>query len=150
MDDDSDKSIALLAVQPRFANKLMDGTKHVEFRKGRFKGDISVVVVYSSSPIRRIIGFFSVLGVVEGSPKELWELFSSLGGITEEDYWAYYGEAPNAVAIVVQSVNRLPNPVPLEVVKQNSRAPQSFEYLRVSQFARLTRDMRFNAGAAIR
>ena len=47
----------VLSIKPEFANKIFEGTKKYEFRRAIFKNpNIKKVVVYSSSPVKKIIG----------------------------------------------------------------------------------------------
>ena len=137
MDCESPRSVALLAVHPKYANRLMDGSKTVEFRKVKFREKIGFVVVYASTPIRRIVGYFSVSEIVKGSPRELWSSYKDAAGITEDDFWAYYKDSENAVAILVKDATKLEEPLTLDSVKPNNVAPQSFEYLPGHEFDRL-------------
>lgn len=49
----------LLSIKPRFAEAILDGRKKYEFRKNKFsEKDINCVYIYSTSPIRKIVGIF--------------------------------------------------------------------------------------------
>ena len=133
MVEDSRRSVALLAVQPRYASQLMDGSKRVEFRKTRFKQDVGRVFVYASSPVKQVVGFFDVEELVESTPTALWERFNAVGGIEEADYWAYYGDAEQGVAIVVGEVKCFDAPLDLAELTGSAVPPQSFAYLKSSE-----------------
>lgn len=126
---DSRRSVALLAVQPKYAAQLMDGTKRVEFRKTKFKKDVGTVYVYASSPIKQVVGYFEVKELVEDTPDGLWDQFNAVGGIEEVAYRAYYGNAEQGVAIVVGQVQKFSDPMDLNEFTGNSTPPQSFIYL---------------------
>ena len=119
-----------MAVQPKYAKQLMDGTKRVEFRKTKFKQDMCRVFVYASSPIKQVIGCFEVEELVEATPDCLWERFSAVGSIDEQDYRAYYGDAQQGVAIVVGSVERFKDPIELLDLTGSAVPPQSFVYIK--------------------
>jgi predicted transcriptional regulator len=57
----------------------MEGTKQVEFRKRAFGRQVSYVVVYSSSPVKQVVGFFEISGIDEASPGQLWRRYSQVG-----------------------------------------------------------------------
>jgi len=137
MDCDSPRSVALLSVQPKYATQVLNGTKGVEFRRKRFKLDVDWIVVYASSPVRKITGYFSVREIVEGTPAEIWELYSSVGGIDEADYHAYFEGSSKAFAIVVQKAVRLRNALELDRVLTAGTVPQSYKYLSEQEFATL-------------
>jgi type I restriction enzyme S subunit len=51
----------LLSIKPKYANQIVKGNKKYEFRKSVFKNrDLEMVYIYSSSPVKRIIGAFAI------------------------------------------------------------------------------------------
>jgi len=49
----------LLSIKPKYANQILNGNKRYEFRKSVFNHrDLEMVYIYSSSPIKRIVGAF--------------------------------------------------------------------------------------------
>lgn len=130
MVEGSHRSIALLAIQPKYASQLMDGSKRVEFRKTKFKQDVGRVFVYASSPVKQVVGFFDVEELVEATPGALWDRFKAVGGIEEADFWAYYGNTQQGVAIVVGQVKRFESPRDLAELTGSAIPPQSFAYLK--------------------
>lgn len=132
--------VALLPIKPEFAGAILAGTKRVEFRKAAFRRDVSHVVIYASTPIQRIVGWFRVSGVDSGTPNELWERHEHHGGIEEAAYKSYFGDRHSAVAIGVADVIAIPEPVPIAVL--GVPVPQSFCYLRSTEVRRLNRAMR--------
>jgi predicted transcriptional regulator len=121
--------VALLSIHPRYAEAILDGEKLVEFRRSRFAEDVSVVVVYATQPVGRVIGWFEVEDIVEGSPRGLWRRFSSCAGIERAAYLAYFDTAERAFGIRVRRAVRLKRPRLLTELLPNPRPPQSFQYL---------------------
>lgn len=119
----------LLAIKPRFANAIMAGEKTVEFRKTRFRDQVSRVVVYASSPMKRVIGYFEVSHVDEDAPAALWERYADRCSISKDEMMAYYADCDTGVAIGVGRTVPLPKPVPLRKLKRSLPIPQSFFYL---------------------
>lgn len=113
----------------------MDGSKRVEFRKTKFKQDVGRVFVYASSPVKQVIGFFDVQELVEAAPDKLWERFEAVGGIEEADFWAYYGNAEQGIAIVVGEVKRFDSPLDLAELTGSNVPPQSFSYIKTDNLA---------------
>ena len=107
------RRIALLSIRPMFAEKIMAGGKRVEFRKTRFREDVSHAVVYATSPVQRVLGYFNVQGIIAASPSEVWARFRAVGGIDQRQFDAYYADSETAVAIVIGDVVALPEPAPL-------------------------------------
>lgn len=130
-------TVALLPIQPRYASAILRGEKRVEFRRRRFGRQVQYVVVYASSPIRRIVGYFRVSSISEGCPRAIWEDYKHVGGIGQEDFFRYYEGAERAVAIGIERVYVLRNPLTLDTLGTSLKAPQSYLYLAPEQVKQL-------------
>jgi len=123
---------ALLSIKPEYAEKILSGDKEYEFRRRAFRNPSSVdrVIMYASSPIQRIIGFFSIADVVEGRPEELWSRFKDVSGITERQvFMDYFSEKETGFAIEIAEAVSLEQPVdPWEHLNE-FHPPVSFIYL---------------------
>ena len=138
MDSKSSRSVALMSIRPDYAQKILAGDKRVEFRKTRLASTISHVVIYATNPIRRIVGFFKVLGIEQATPDELWRRHQQDGGIERSLFFAYYSERASGIAIRVGEVVGLRNPKALSALGDNLVPPQSFRYLPSTVVDRLT------------
>jgi predicted transcriptional regulator len=126
-----------MAIQPLFASKILTGTKAVEFRKARFNRAVSHIIIYSSSPERKVLGYFTVRQIVEGDPKSLWRKYERISD-TEKSYFSrYFGSATTGIAIRIEKVRRLDDPVPLNYVYERDSPPQSFCYMPTEAISRL-------------
>jgi predicted transcriptional regulator len=132
-------SVALLPIKPIYADAIVQGRKHVEFRKTRFRRHVTHVAIYASTPVQRIIGIFRVADCEQASPAHLWKRHHAVGAISSEDFNTYYADLATGVAIHIADVFRLASPVPLHTLRV--RAPQSFRYLTASETARLRKAM---------
>lgn len=121
----------LLSIKPEYAHKIFDGTKKYEFRKNVFK-DKSVrrVIVYSSSPERKVIGEFEIDAILNDSPAALWTLTKDFSGITQEFYDKYFHGREKAFAIKVASAREYSQKKDLSDF-DIMYAPQSFAYVEV-------------------
>lgn len=139
MPSDAPSGVALLPIKPRYAAAIIRGDKRVEFRRRRFARAVDYVVIYASSPLKRVLGYFRVSGIVEGDPAEIWQRYRDVAGIEEEAYCNYYADADVAVAIEIDQLHVLATPVPLPVVDQSLSPPQSYVYLDREVLGRLAR-----------
>ena len=63
----------LLSIKPEFAEKIFAGTKKFEFRKIIFKHrNINKIIVYASSPIKKVIGEFIIDDIIIADIDTLW------------------------------------------------------------------------------
>ena len=123
------RRVALFSIRPNYAEAILDGRKHVEFRRTGLSPDVAHVVVYCTAPVQRVVGTFEVAGVDNETPDVLWERYSHVGGIDRDAYDRYFSGCTSAYAIRVRRPVTLGVPVPLAHVRQGLRAPQSFQYL---------------------
>ena len=62
-----------MSIKPKYAQPILDRTKTFEFRKSIFaRSDIDKIVIYSSSPRMRIVGYFKFKKILKENPKTLW------------------------------------------------------------------------------
>ena len=120
MDSESDPSLALLSIHPKYATLIFNGTKRVEFRKKTFGRAVKTVVVYATSPVSRIVGYFTVKEIFRESPSRVWARFEAYGGISKSEFDEYYRGTDTAVAILIEEATPLTRPMELqsEEVKQ--------------------------------
>lgn len=128
--------VALLSIKPIYANAILDGKKKVEFRKRAFKRQVSHVVIYATTPVQRVVGWFKTKRLEQMSPSALWKRFATVGGISKDDFNTYYNGSESGVAIHVDHPRRLANPISIKRIKI-SVAPQSYAYLSLTIFDRL-------------
>lgn len=137
MASEQSSRVVLLPIQPHYVRAIIDGKKKVEFRRRKFGSRVDYIVVYSTYPVQRIVAFFRVSHITEGSPSELWMKYKHAGGIDEEGFRTYYRSAKQAVAIGIDEVAVLNEPLPLEVLCGSLSPPQSFVYLSRALFERI-------------
>ena len=123
-----------MAIQPAYAQAILDGSKQVEFRKRRLAADIDTVLIYESAPTKRIVGHFTIERTELATPRGLWRSFGSVGSIAQADYLTYYGNSERAVGLVISRVKRYEHPVALAELSARPAVPQSFSYLPASAF----------------
>ena len=133
----NNNTIALLSIQPKYVELILNGIKKVEFRKTKFRNSISIVVVYVTDPVQRIVCCFKVSYLDENTPKNLWGKYKNIGGIMYEDFFSYYNSSEKGLAIGIDKVKTLKNPIQLNSLKKGLKAPQSFSYLPEEDFKKL-------------
>ncbi len=119
----------ILSIKPKYAQAIISGTKKVEFRKKIFKRPVDKVYIYSSSPSKKLIGFFTFIEVVEDNPKELWNKFQQVGGIDKADFFDYFRDSERGYAIVIDTVEKFKKGIDPIDFFENFCAPQSYIYI---------------------
>lgn len=124
----------LISIKPKFVEKIMTGEKSFEFRKRGFSSSVRHIIIYSSSPQKRIIGYFTYSGIVKGNPKEVWEICKDKSGIDEKYYTEYYRDKEEAYAIKINEFIKFKKEINPKEIWPGFTAPQSFYYLKEDEF----------------
>ena len=117
-------SSVLMSIRPVYAEAILSGAKTVELRRRRPSfGEGTTVLIYATSPDKRVRGAFEVDGIIEGAPAALWETVANRAGIERAVFDAYFAGADTAFAIEIVNARRVrPSPIPM-------RPPQSYQFL---------------------
>lgn len=118
----------LLSIKPEFADKIMSGEKKIEYRTHIPSRSINTIVIYSTSPVGKIIGEAEVVDIISGSPSSLWEKTKGVSGISRAKYRKYFQGRKIAYAFKLGQIKQFDHGVSLEDYGVNN-APQSFVYL---------------------
>lgn len=120
----------LLSIKPQYVEEIIKGNKKYEFRKKVFKkkNEVSEIYIYSTSPEKKIVGYFKFNQIIEDHPKNLWENFKEVSGIDEFEFFEYFKEKETGFAIEISQLELFDNPIDASVIP-NFIAPQSFRYI---------------------
>lgn len=77
----------LLSIRPEFVKKIISHEKKYEFRKRIFRKNVDKIFIYSSSPEKKIIGYFTAGNIIKDHPENLWDNFSHVAGISKETFF---------------------------------------------------------------
>jgi predicted transcriptional regulator len=135
------QNVLLISIKPEYAQLIFDGEKTVELRRVRTrlqKGDL--VLVYVSSPLKSLVGYFEVEDIeTKQLPSELndfWKQVKGKSGVNRKKFLDYYQGALIGVGIFIRNPQRFSKPIHLEVIKQDIkkfRPPQSYKYLDLAE-----------------
>lgn len=119
----------LLSIKPEFVKQIASGSKQYEFRRVIFKQKVEKVYIYSTSPVKKIVGYFIIEDVICDNPTQLWAQCNLHGGIDKDAFFEYFSGKEEGYAIKIGDVVLFD--IPLDPYKKNSMfvAPQSFSYL---------------------
>lgn len=114
-----------------YAERLLSGTKRFEYRRRPISRELTHIIVYASSPLKRIVGVLEVSEVHTYSPRQAWARTKRDSGISKHEFDAYFAEADTAFAIEINPeatmrLNRMLLPVEIH---ENFKIPQSFMYV---------------------
>ena len=119
----------LMPINPEYVDEILAGRKKYEYRKIKAKRDnIDKMVIYSTSPIMKVVAEVDIKGVIEENPEKLWELTKNASGITKDFYNKYYRNKNVAIAYELGNIKIYDEPKSLSDIGVNY-VPQSFIYL---------------------
>ncbi|MDR2866229.1 MAG: hypothetical protein LBV13_02350 [Methanomassiliicoccaceae archaeon] len=118
----------LLSINPNHVDNIFNGSKKYEFRKVRCKESISKIVIYSTSPVMKVVGEAEIEKVLEEHPEDLWRITSEHAGIDKEFFDEYYKGRSLAIAYELKKIEQYPRGRALSDYGLTS-APQSFAYV---------------------
>ncbi|MGO4416889.1 ASCH domain-containing protein [Cupriavidus sp. KB_39] len=123
--------IALISIHPGYVEKIIAGEKNVEFRRRWPNRIIGTLVVYATSPVKRLAVIVEITEVVRASKTALWRISSDEGGgISRQRLFDYLDG--KALGVALKLGRRLPlegGLLPNEVFGAPFHAPQSYRYL---------------------
>ena len=120
----------LLSIKPNFVAEILNGEKQFEFRRTLYKRrDLKTIVVYSSSPVCRLVGEIEVEDILSEKPDKLWKLTKSAAGITKEYFQNYFSGKHQAYAIKIKAFHPYEKPMVLADKYPGVTPPQSFCYV---------------------
>ncbi|MBS5853394.1 MAG: ASCH domain-containing protein [Staphylococcus sp.] len=80
----------LISINPEHVENIINGSKKFEYRKIAAKQDISSIVIYETTPVKRIVAEAEIIDVLILSPDELWKQTKQASGISKEFFDEYF------------------------------------------------------------
>lgn len=129
MDSDSTRCVAMMAIKPHFAFRLLTGEKQVEFRRRAAAKPLTHIVIYATQPVGAVVGVLEIAELAAGTPNSLWRRFADVGGIRRADFFEYFAGSPKGVAYVVRDAWPCEEAFKLGRAGLPKVAPQAYQYL---------------------
>lgn len=122
----------VLSIRPQYSDKIIDGRKKVELRR-RFpvsapKGTIAYI--YSTSPVRAMVGVAEIKDVLKLPVPEIWRRFEADAFISKPDFDRYFERADYGFVLRFNDAKAFSEPMSLAVLRERFgfEPPQSFLY----------------------
>ena len=91
-------------------------------------GGVKKIVVYASSPVKKLIGEFEIDTIISDEPINLWRETQRHAGISKKRFFEYFSNTSMGYAIKVKNYQPYDTPLFIEESLGVS-PPQSFMYL---------------------
>ena len=122
------KKKILISINPEHVQNIIKGIKKYEYRKIAAKQDISSIIIYETTPIKRIVAEAEIIDVLELPPEQLWKQTKDASGISKEFFDKYFRNREIAYAYKLGEIKVYEKPK-LLIDYGIKAAPQSFVYL---------------------
>lgn len=122
------KNKILISINPEHVANIINGTKKYEYRKIAAKQDVSSIIIYETTPIKRIVAEAEIAEVIMLPPEELWEQTKDASGISKTFFDKYFKNRKMAYDYRLGEVKVFDTPKTLLDYGVKS-APQSFIYI---------------------
>lgn len=118
----------LLSIKPEYVKNILDGKKKYEYRKRLAKTKSSTMLIYSTSPVMRVVAKAEIIGTICAAPSTLWEKTKENAGISRKKYREYFKGCKTAYAYQLGEIQIFD--IPQKLSDFNILlAPQSFTYV---------------------
>ena len=118
----------VISINPEHVKNILNGTKKFEYRTKVAKGDINKILIYETTPVKRIVAEVEIIDVLMMSPNELWSETKQYSGISKAFFDNYFKNRKVAYAYKLGEVKEYKEPKKLEDFGLKF-APQSFVYV---------------------
>lgn len=124
----------LISLESRHAENIFSGRKRVELRRRTMNISPGATLwIYVKLPVGSIIGCARIGKVHASSPSALWRRYGSVSGLSKYEFFSYFGETEQGVALVLEQSRRLRSSLSLKALRQVAEGFQPPQF-----FARLT------------
>lgn len=123
----------LFSIKPVYADRILDGRKTVELRRRFTEAEVvgSLAFIYSTSPVRELVGYARIRDVRRLRVREIWREYRDAAGIEKADFDAYFEGRRDGWVIELEEPKRLADGVPIADLRERFGfvPPQSFRYV---------------------
>ena len=118
----------IISINPEHVKNIINGTKKFEYRTKAAKSDVNKIIIYETTPVKRVVAEVEIIDVLSMPPEELWKKTKNQSGISKTFFDSYFKGREVAYAYQLGKV---------KVYKQSKSldefglkfAPQSFAYV---------------------
>ena len=118
----------LISINPKHVKNILNGTKKYEYRTIKAKKKINKIIIYETSPIKKIVAEVELLEILENTPSIIWQSTKNYSGVDKVFFDKYFKNRKNAYAYKLGSIKKYDTAKKLSDFGLKV-APQSFVYI---------------------
>lgn len=136
--------VVLISIHPMYVEKIIAGTKKYEFRRIWASQPVNSLLIYSTSPVQKIIAIIELGKTIRGTKTKLWELAKNgPGGVSRRKLFSYMQGKREGIALELLRKVHFPEGIdPKVIFGKDFIAPQSFRYLKQNELTQLEKIMK--------
>ena len=117
----------IISINPEHVNNIINGTKKYEYRTKAAKKDVNKLIIYETTPIKKVVAEAEIVEVLALDPNALWEKAREYSGIMKNFFDEYFKDRKVAYAYKLGKIKAYDEPKALTEFGLRA-APQSFAY----------------------
>lgn len=125
------KQKIVISINPEYVKKIISGEKKYEYRTKAAKQDVDKIIIYETTPVKKIVAEAEILDVLEMSPEDLWKETHKESGVSKKIFSQYFKDRKVAYAYKLGQITVYDTPFEISEFGLKN-APQSFVYLKKS------------------
>lgn len=118
----------ILSIKPNHVENIIKGLKKYEYRKKLPREKVKKIIIYSTSPIKKVVAEVEILNVLSFKPEVLWEKTKNFSGIDKSFFDLYFKNRDIAFAFKIGKVKIFQKQKAISDFGLKT-APQSFCYV---------------------
>lgn len=122
------KKNIIISINPEHVDNIINGTKKFEYRTKAAKCDIEKMIIYETTPVKKVVAEVEIIDVLMMPPDELWIETKTASGITKQYFDLYFKNRDIAYAYKLGAIKVYEKPRELNEFGLKF-APQSFAYI---------------------
>ena len=134
----NEEMVKLFSIKDEYGKKIYSNEKKVELRRQDIRiRNNEKCLIYTTSPVKKITGYFIVKEKVRLPIKQLWMKTKDIAGVTKEQFMTYFKDCIEGTAIYFKHVKKFINGLSLDDMRlliQDFRPPQSYYNLNESVY----------------
>lgn len=119
-------STILISINPQHVEKIMSGIKKCEYRTRKPNRVVNRMIIYETSPTKRVVAECILEEVLTLPKEELWNKTKDISGTTKERFDNYFKKQEYATGFVIKKVIKCNKKIIDYGIKF---VPQSYTYL---------------------
>lgn len=127
--------VKLFSIKQKYSEKIYTKEKLVEFRRQNVNiTQDELCLIYTSSPVKKINGYFVVKKKIRAPLDELWKLTKNFAGLSYSEFKEYFINCVEGTAIIFKKAEELVHKISLKEIQKivsGFRPPQSYYNINV-------------------